>query len=69
MAFAGMLLVYVPDTVEVTLTRMVQVEFTGMVALLSVTDDAPLTAVTRAELPQFIKDGEAGFARITLAGN
>ena len=53
---------------DVTFTRMVQVELGAMVPLFSVTDVPPLTAVTDAEAPQPVSEGETGLARKTLAG-
>lgn len=68
-AFAGIVFVYTPDTVDVTLTRIVQVEFAGMEAFVSVIVDPPLVALNVAELPQLDRDGETGLASTTFAGN
>ena len=65
---AGIVFVYTPETVAVTLTRIVHVEPAGMVAFVSVNVDPPLLALNAAELPQFNRDGETGFARTTFAG-
>lgn len=65
---AGIVFVYSPETVEVTLTRIVHVEPAAMEALFRVTVEPPLLALTVAELPQFNKEGETGLARITFAG-
>ena len=67
-ALPGIVLVYTPDTVEVTLTRIVHVEPAGIVALVNMTVEPPLLALTVAELPQFDNDDETGFARTTSAG-
>lgn len=64
-----MVLVYKPETVDVTFTRIVQVEFAAIVALLNVTVEPPLLPVTVAELPQFDVDAETGLARTTFAGS
>lgn len=48
---------------------MEQVEFAAMVALLNLTVEPPLLAVTDAELPQLDKDAETGSASTTLSGN
>lgn len=55
--------------VDVTFTRMVQVEFAGMVAVFNVTDDPPALAAKEAELPQFDNEGETGSASRRLAGS
>ena len=54
---------------DVTFTRMVQVEFAGITELLNITDEPPLTAVKEAELPQFDKEESTGLASTTLDGN
>ena len=51
-----------------TLTRIVQVEFGAMVALVNVTVVPPLTALNDAEAPQPVKVGETGLARETPEG-
>jgi len=54
---------------DVTFTTIVQVEFAGMTELLNVTDEAPLTPMNEAELPQFDKEEATGLASTTLDGN
>ena len=54
---------------EVTFTRIVHVEFAGITALLNATEVPPLTAVNKAEAPQFDNVEETGLARTTLDGN
>ena len=67
-ALAGIVLRYDPCVSDVTLTRIVQVEFGAIVALLSVIEVPPLTALKEAVAPQLVKLEETGFARKTLAG-
>jgi len=67
-ALAGIVLRKDPCVFDVTLTRIVQVEFGAMVALFRVTEVPPLTAVKEAEAPQPLKVEETGLARKTLAG-
>lgn len=55
--------------VDVTLTRIVHVEFAGIVELLNVNVVSPLVAAIVAELPQFDNEGETGFDKTRLAGN
>lgn len=50
------------------MTVIVQVEFAAIVPLFKVTDVPPLTAVTEAEAPQPVNDGETGLARKRLVG-
>jgi len=45
------------------------VEFAGITELLNITDEAPLTAVNKAELPQFDNEEATGSASTILDGN
>jgi hypothetical protein len=53
---------------EVTLTRMMQVELGAMLPLFKVTEVVPATAVSDAEAPHPVNVGETGLAKKTLAG-
>ena len=68
MALAEIVFVYTPETVAVTLTRIVHTEPAGIVAFVNVNAESPLVPLTDAELPQFDRDGDTGFARMTFAG-
>jgi hypothetical protein len=65
-----MVLVKTPGVDEITLTLTTQFGLGAIVALLSVNEDPPGTAVKVAEGPQFDNelDGKGGFAMTTLAG-
>ena len=67
-ALAGIVLVYVPCTYEVTLTVIVQVELGAIVPLFSDTDVPRLTAVNEAESPHPVNTGETVSARKTPSG-
>lgn len=54
---------------DVTFTRMVQVEFARITELLNITDEPPLTAVNEAELPQFENEESTGLASTSWGGN
>ena len=53
---------------DVTLTRIEQTALGWITALFNVTEKPPAAAVTLAELPQFVKEAETGFARATPEG-
>lgn len=67
-ALAGILFVYGPCVLEVTLTVIMQDELGAIVPLLKVTDVPPLTAVTEGEGPHPDVEAFGGLARKTLAG-
>ena len=53
---------------DVTLARIVQVEFAAIVELLNVNDEPPAFALSEADAPQPDNEDETGSARRRLAG-